>query len=233
MVPPPVFGMTIERLRILHLLDRERNPLFRNVHTEDDDLDHVPDGQHLGGMLDEAVDDFGDMHESVLMHADVDEHAEINHVSHRSRQNHAGHDILDVQHVRAQHGLWQLVARVAPGLDELFDHVLERRQAHAALRRELALAELFHALRQVGNVPGGDVLELVAGEVQQLFRRRVALRMHARVVKHEFALRHAQKARALFERLRPHLRHLHELLAATKRAVFLAIDHDVLRERLV
>ncbi|MPM35682.1 hypothetical protein SDC9_82275 [bioreactor metagenome] len=57
--------------------------------------------------------------------------------------------------------------------------------------------------------------------------------MHARVVKHQLALRHAEESRALLERLRPHFRHFHELLAAHERAILLAVSDDIFRERFV
>ena len=51
--------------------------------------------------------------------------------------------------------------------------------------------------------------------------------MHARVVEHLPALRHAQKACALFKRLRPQLWDLLDLRARGERAVFLTVGDDV------
>ena len=56
--------------------------------------------------------------------------------------------------------------------------------------------------------------------------------MHARMVEHLPALRHAQEARALFKRLRAELRHLQKLLSAGERTVFLAEGDDVLRRHI-
>ena len=66
-------------------------------------------------MFDVPVADLGDVYQAVLVHPDVDERAEIDHVAHGTHQLHAGLEVLHAQHVRAQQGRRQLVARVAPG----------------------------------------------------------------------------------------------------------------------
>ena len=40
-------------------------------------------------MFDIPVRDLGDMHKAVLMDSDINKHAEINNISHRSFENHA------------------------------------------------------------------------------------------------------------------------------------------------
>ena len=41
-------------------------------------------------MLDIAVGDLGDVHQSVLMDTDIHEHTKVNDITHGSFQNHAG-----------------------------------------------------------------------------------------------------------------------------------------------
>ena len=138
---------------------------------------------------------------------------------------------IHLQHVRAQDGLRQAVANVAPGLHELLHHVLQRRLADAELGGGLRQTVGLHALRQIAERPRLHVRERVPREREQPLRRVVALRVDGGVVEHVFALRHAQEARALLEGLRPELRHLLQLAARGKGAVFLAVRNDILRRR--
>ena len=77
------------------------------------------------------------MHKTVLMHADIHERAEIDHVAHRAHQLHAGLQILDIQHVRAQNGLRQILTRIAAGLLQLGQDILQGRQAKPCFPRQL------------------------------------------------------------------------------------------------
>ena len=60
------------------------------IHLQHHYLHHVSHGHGLRGVLDEAVADLRDMHQPVLMDADIHEHAEVHHIADRPRQLHAG-----------------------------------------------------------------------------------------------------------------------------------------------
>ena len=76
--------------------------------------DHVAHREHFGRVTDELIADLRDMYESVLMHADIHERAEIDDVAHRSLELHARFEVLDLQNVRAQDGRGEFVAGIAP-----------------------------------------------------------------------------------------------------------------------
>ena len=69
----------------------------------------------------------------------------------------------------------------------------------------------------------------MAGQREQGFRGVVALGVDGGVVEHAFALRHAQKARALLEGLGAELRHLFDLRAGGEGTIFLAVGDNVFR----
>ena len=180
-------------------------------------------------MAQEAVADLRDVHQPVLMDADVHKCPKIDNVAHRALQLHAGLQVLKAHHVGAQQRRGQLVARVTAGAQQLLHHVAQRRLAHAHPARGLRKADLRHVAAQVAERAAAHVLQAAAAQREQRFRRRIALRVHGRVIQHAAALRHAQKTGALLERARPELRHLAQRGAARERAVFLAVGHDVLR----
>ena len=163
------------------------------------------------------------------MHADVHKRAEIDHVPHRPRQLHSRLQVLDVQHVRPQHRLGQLVTGVPPRLLKLRNHVLQRRQPDADLRRQFFLPE---GPRLQGNLrnPALQVLQVISQFFQQSLRRIIALRVHPCRVQRILAVRHPQESRALLKGLRPKLRHLFQRLPG-RNPVLLPIGNDVLRQR--
>ena len=167
------------------------------------------------------------MDEAVLVDADVDEDAEVDDVADGAGQHHAGLQILELQHVRAQDRRGQIAARVAAGLDQLLDDILQRRHADPAFGRGLLCAVGAELVGKGGHLGLARVFQVDPQQLRELLRRVIALRVHARVVEHLPALRHAQKACALFKRLRPQLRDLLDLRARGERAVFLTVGDDV------
>ena len=180
-------------------------------------------------MFDVPVADLGDVYQAVLVHPDVDERAEIDHVAHGSHQLHAGLEVLHAQHVRAQQGRRQLVTRVAPGTQQLRDDVPQGRDAGVQLLGKRLLAGLCHLVPQAVQPSRAHILQREATALQEGLRHRIALRVHGGIVQHVFALAHAQEARALLKRLGAELRHLLELRPALECAVLLAVLHNVLR----
>ena len=178
-------------------------------------------------MLDIAVADAGDMHQAVLMDADVHEYAEVYDVAHRTGEHHAGLEILQVQHIRAQNGLGQLVARIAARLAQLLCDVPQRRHTDAAELRGPFRTKGFQTLRKLRDPARGNILQRVAAERQELLRGMVGFRMDAGTVEHLRALRHAQEAGCLLVGFLPELRHLQHLFARGKGTVFLPIGYDV------
>ncbi len=69
------------------------------------------------------------MHEAVLVHADVDERAEVGDVGHDALERHAGLQILQIFDALTEDSRLELRPRIAPGLLELGQDVLHRRHA--------------------------------------------------------------------------------------------------------
>lgn len=91
--------LTYEYVKIAECLShRQPNPLPLQIDFEDFDGDMLVDFDNRGGVFDEAVGEFGDMHEAILMHADVDERAEMRDIRHDAGQLHADLEITDSVH---------------------------------------------------------------------------------------------------------------------------------------
>ena len=88
-------------------------------------LDDLADLHGFVGILDVAVGQFADVHESVLVHADVDECAELGDVGHHAFERHAGEQVRDLFHFVAELRCDKLLARVAAGLLEFIENVAE------------------------------------------------------------------------------------------------------------
>ena len=107
----------------------------------------VARADHVARVFNEAVAEPRDVNEPVLMHADVDERAEVSHVGDNTRTSHSGLEILDLVNVLAVGEGRELVARIAPGFGELCDDVREREFAYFRF-------ELFGLLDQIDAAAG-------------------------------------------------------------------------------
>src|SRR5690606_29812756 len=99
------------------------------VHFDHLHLHHVAGLHHAVRVLDELVRQGGDVDQTVLMHADVDEGSEVGDVCNRTFQNHAGHEILQIFHAFLQLGRLEFTTRVATRFFQLGDDVLHGRHA--------------------------------------------------------------------------------------------------------
>ena len=62
------------------LFHGQADALFLLVHLQNDHLHNIPHGHRLGGVPDEFVTHLRDVHQTVLMDADIHEHAEVDDV---------------------------------------------------------------------------------------------------------------------------------------------------------
>ena len=60
----------------------ERNALARDVDFQHGDFDLLVDLDHRIGIADKPVGELTDMHEAILMHADIDERAKGRNIGH-------------------------------------------------------------------------------------------------------------------------------------------------------
>ena len=142
--------------------------MFFLIHFEHDDLDDIAYGDGLARVADKPVADLGDMYEAILMHADIDERAEVNHVSDGSGQLHPGLQILYLEHVPAQQDRRELVARVAPRLHKFGGNIAQGRLADAALSGGLRDPVGLESLCEPGKLSGSDIVHGVCAEREQL-----------------------------------------------------------------
>jgi hypothetical protein len=75
-------------------LHRQADALARQVHLLHPHLDDLAGLDHLARVADELVRQLADVHQAVLVHAQVDEGAELRHVADRAFQHHAGLQVL-------------------------------------------------------------------------------------------------------------------------------------------
>ena len=81
------------------------------------------------GSLTKLVGQLGDVHEAILMHADVDEGAERRDVRHHALELHAGLQVADLVDALLEGGGLELRARIAAGLFQLGEDVGDGRDA--------------------------------------------------------------------------------------------------------
>ncbi len=75
-----------------------------------------PTDDRLAGVPDEFVAHLRDVDQTVLMDADIHEHAEVDDVPHRAGEHPCRALVLHVQHIRAQDGAGSSSRGVAPRL---------------------------------------------------------------------------------------------------------------------
>ena len=163
------------------------------------------------------------------MHADIDEHAEVDDVAHGAGQHHAGLEVLYLEHVLTQQHWRQLIARVAAGLEKLSGNIAQGRLTDAARLSGSRDAVVIQALPEIRELACLDVGHSVPANLEELRRGVIALGVDGGVIEHLLALRHAQEACTLLEGLGAELRHLVDGLAAGEDTVLLAIGDNVLR----
>ena len=159
------------------------------------------------------------MHQAVLVHAQVDEGAELGHVAHRAFEHHALLEVGNVFHALVEARHLEVGARVAAGFFEFGQDVLHR---HGA---ELRRGEGFGLERLEQFAAAHELVDGFAGLHDDLLHHRVGLGVHAGHVQRVVAAANAQKARALLEGLGAEAADFQQLLAASERAVRFAPAH--------
>lgn len=98
---------------------RQRDSFLGQIDIEHLDIYNIANTHCLERVLDEFVGNLGDVHQSVLMDANIHKHAKINDISNCALQDHIGLEILHLKDITSQDGLWHVFARVPCGLLEL------------------------------------------------------------------------------------------------------------------
>ena len=134
-------------------LHRQADALARHIHLHHLDLDDVAGLDDFARVVDELVRQLAHMHQAVLVHAQVDEGAELGHVAHRALQDHAFAQVADVVHAVVEARHLEVRARIAAGLFQLAQDVLDRDHAELLVGKQLGPQRLEHvgAAHQLGH----------------------------------------------------------------------------------
>ena len=176
-------------------------------------------------ILHEAVRQRRDVHEAVLVHADVDEGAEVGHVRHHAFQRHAGAQVFQLVHAFLEGCRAELGTGVAARLFQLLQDVLDGGQA-----------ELLVGV--AGRVQAGDdaalahhIADAEFQVIQHLLHHGIGLGVDGRSIQRVVAALDAQEARRLLEGFGPQTRHVQKCLAVGEGAVLVTMTDDVLGQR--
>src|SRR5262249_31798660 len=110
--------LSLRARRFLRRLDRKRDLVFLAVDVEHFDLHAIAGAHRLARVLDEAGGELRDVHEPVLMDADVHEGAEIGDIGHDARADHVLLEVLELGDIVPVLEGDKLLARVAARLFE-------------------------------------------------------------------------------------------------------------------
>ena len=162
-------------------------------------------------MLDEFFRDFGNVNESVLMYADIDERTEVDDVAHDAVQDHADGKVGDVENVGMKLGHGERVAHVASRLFKLRDDVDDGGLADGKLLRELGNAVNISRLAQALQAGNADIVLRIAEFADEERGLFVGFGVDARVVENFLGSCNAKEARALLVRFRADAGNLQDL----------------------
>src|SRR5579871_1640399 len=232
-------------------------PPALRIYADHAHLHDLPNSDDRERVAHEAIGKLGDMHQAILLDADIDERAEVYHVAHGSLQDHAGREVFYLQHVVAQDGRGQRVTRVEAGFFQVVENVVERGQADADLLRDIdpgrllaitigramavgateaalqldELAELRHALGWFRLLTAGVVGGGQHGE--QGTRSGIAFGVDEGIVERLAAVGDLEKACRLHEGGRAKPWNLLQLLTRVEAAMLLAVLDDSSRHARV
>ena len=162
------------------------------------------------------------MHQSILMHADVDERAKIGDVGDHPFEHHPRLQVGDSLDPLLEACRDKVTARIAPRLFELAENVAHRRQAEALIDEGLG--------RERAQRPAlaDDLSGRTTDSRQDAVHQRIGLGMHSRRIERVVAVEHTQEACRLLEGLVAKPRHIAQSLAVAKRAIGIAMRDDAL-----
>src|SRR5574344_961693 len=207
-------------------LHRKADALLTRIHGEDADLDHVAHGEDVLRVLHIAVANLGDVHEAVLMDADIDERAEVRDVRDDAFHPAARDEIVDALDLVIEFRVAEFLARIARRLlefrEDIFEGVLPDGVGEEFVRgKGLDRGRIAH-----------EFLDRDARLFRHLADEFIVFRVHRAVVERIFRVRNAEEARGLFERLGTEALDAQNVLAALERAVRVAVPDHAFRESL-
>ena len=115
----------------------EGDAVTRDVDFHDFDLDHVAGLDRFVWVFDELLRQRRNVHQTVLVHADVDESTEVGHVGYHAFEHHAQFEVVEGFYALLKLCGLELWARVAAGFFQLAQDIADGHQA------EFFIGELF------------------------------------------------------------------------------------------
>ena len=167
------------------------------------------------------------MHQTILMHADVNKGAKVGDVGDHALKRHARLEILEAFHALLKLRRLELGARVTARLVQLTQHVGDGRDTKTlvGIARRLQLAQEGRVADQPAHIAPG-----VAGDT---LNQRIGFRVHCRGIQRVIAAHDAQKARCLLKGFLAQAADLEQLPTIAERAIVVAIVDDVLGDARV
>ncbi len=129
----------------------ERDALALDVDLDDTDLHDIARFHHLMRILDETIGKLGDVDQAILMHADIDEGAEGGDIGDGAFERHADLEIGDLLYAFGKGRGLEGRARVAAGLFEFGEDVLDRRETELLVDEALGVEALQVALSPISE----------------------------------------------------------------------------------
>ena len=164
------------------------------------------------------------MYKSVLMHTDIDKCSEINNISNRALESHAGLQVLHLEDVAPEHRLRELLTGIARRLLDLGHDVLECYLTAVKLTGKCG--KVCDCLSERSDC--FLVLDLAADLLKECSCLRIGLRVYCRRIKRLFASRDPAEARTLLESFGSELGDLQELRSRAEPSVLFSVCNDVL-----
>ena len=157
------------------------------------------------------------MHQSILMHTDIDEGAEGCYVGDHAFQYHVRAQILDVFHAVLEGRGGEFRTRITAWFFQLFQDVGDSRYTEFFI----GIARRIQALQQTAVTDDG--LHIFLYISQDFFYQRIGFRMDGRGVERIAAIHHAQEASSLFKGLVTQAWHGAQIGACAEHAFGIAV----------
>ena len=220
---PTDFRFFLSILRRIHSLSGKGDTALLGIYVLDSDLDDVTGLEELGGVLDVSVGHLGDVEQTVVVHADVNEATEVDNVSDGTLELHTGLQVGNLKNVGGEDGCRSIVTDIAAGLLELGDYIKEGGLTAAELTGELCGAVLLCLKAKESKLSCSDVLGGEAEAVEQLVCHGVGLGVNAGVIENFLTAGDTEEACALGEGLIANLGYLLKCCKGAELTVFLSV----------
>ena len=163
------------------------------IHLDDADTDVLMEFHHISGMGDATVCHLRDMHQTILMDADINKGPEVGDVRHDAWQFHSLDEVVDGVYTGIELKLLYLLAWVATRFFQFFHDISEGGDAHLVSHISFDVDGLA-LLLIINKVYDGAVLILC-----HLFHDSVTLRVDGRIVERVLGARDAQETGTLLD----------------------------------